>query len=354
MRQVRFNSPVSQASSQRASVRRASIVLGLVAAGLTLLTAVTGYAQAQNTGAAHGGRGSSLPPVNYPIDEFGSGQAPAAVPMTPAQPPVSKSDKACCTPGKDCPCTAGKDCACTPGVNCPCTPGKDCACTPGVNCPARPPLRADFCTPGKNCPCSGDNCRYCTPGKDCPCTPFINCPEDRGVIFDKNSGQLSEENRQKLTRAVEELKKLPEGERIRIEGHTTPAEGGGVPPARLKLSQERARSVEQALLGAGLPPTRIAATLGWGGLCPQVIAVEDEKNRRVQFMFSSDQTLCAHPESARRPAKLPPPFKRPAKPGVKPNPATQVKPNPATQAKPNPAAQVKPNPATQAKPAGKP
>lgn len=352
MRQVRLNSPVDVVPTvgQRSSTRRASILAAIVAAGLGLLTSVTGYAQTQNPAGTQNGRGSTLPPVNYPIDEFGTTSASAPVPMTPAQPSAAstKSGQACCTPGKDCPCTAGKDCACTPGVNCPCTPGKDCACTPGVNCPARAPLRSDFCTPGKNCPCSGDNCRYCTPGKDCPCTPFINCPNDHGVIFDKNASQLSDDNRQKLARAVEELKKLPEGEKIRIEGHTTPGEGNGVPAARLKLSQERARAVEQALVSAGLPQTRIAATLGWGGLCPQVIAIEDEKNRRVQFMFSQDQTLCAQPENQRRPAKLPPPFKRPAKPGAggaaKPAGTAGTAPKPAAP-KPAAAAPAAPKPA---------
>lgn len=331
MRQVRLNSPVDVVPTvgQRSSTRRASILAAIVAAGLGLLTSVTGYAQTQNPAGTQNGRGSTLPPVNYPIDEFGTTPASAPVPMTPAQPSAAstKSGQACCTPGKDCPCTAGKDCA----------------CTPGVNCPARAPLRSDFCTPGKNCPCSGDNCRYCTPGKDCPCTPFINCPNDHGVIFDKNASQLSDDNRQKLARAVEELKKLPEGEKIRIEGHTTPGEGNGVPAARLKLSQERARAVEQALVSAGLPQTRIAATLGWGGLCPQVIAIEDEKNRRVQFMFSQDQTLCAQPENQRRPAKLPPPFKRPAKPGVggaaKPAGTAGTAPKPAA---PKPAAAAAP------------
>ena len=163
------------------------------------------------------------------------------------------------------------------------------------------------------------------------------------MIFDKNASQLSDDNRQKLARAVEELKKLPEGEKIRIEGHTTPGEGNGVPAARLKLSQERARAVEQALVSAGLPQTRIAATLGWGGLCPQVIAIEDEKNRRVQFMFSQDQTLCAQPENQRRPAKLPPPFKRPAKPGAggaaKPAGTAGTAPKPAA---PKPAAAAAP------------
>lgn len=331
MRQVRLNSPVDVVPTvgQRSSTRRASILAAIVAAGLGLLTSVTGYAQTQNPAGTQNGRGSTLPPVNYPIDEFGTTPASAPVPMTPAQPSAAstKSGQACCTPGKDCPCTAGKDCA----------------CTPGVNCPARAPLRSDFCTPGKNCPCSGDNCRYCTPGKDCPCTPFINCPNDHGVIFDKNASQLSDDNRQKLARAVEELKKLPEGEKIRIEGHTTPGEGNGVPAARLKLSQERARAVEQALVSAGLPQTRIAATLGWGGLCPQVIAIEDEKNRRVQFMFSQDQTLCAQPENQRRPAKLPPPFKRPAKPGAggaaKPAGTAGTAPKPAA---PKPAAAAAP------------
>ncbi len=367
MRQVREHSPVGQRCGQNISARRASLLAGLVAAGITLLTAVTGSAQVQNPAGSTGGRGSSPPPVNYPIDEFGTGQVGSTAPMTPTSGLPAKSDKPCCTPGKDCPCTAGKDCACTPGVNCPCTPGKDCACTPGVNCPARPPLRSDFCTPGKNCPCSGDSCRYCTPGKDCPCTPFINCPNDYGVIFEKNVSQLSDENRQKLSRAVEELKKLPAGEMIRIEGHTAPSEGGGNPPARLKLSQDRARAVEQALLQAGLPPGRLApgGTRGWGGLCPQVLNPEDEKNRRVQFMFSSDVTLCAQAESQRRGANLPPYKKAPQKQttGVKQTGAAQVKPpagtppKPATAAaptapKPVPAQAPKPAPTMQAKPPG--
>ena len=305
MRQVQNHAPVNQRCDQKVVARW----FGLALVGFSLL-ATPAFAQ---NGSAPGF--GNLPPAK--TDQ---------VPLPPASVPQKADGKACCTPGKDC--------ACVPGVNCPCTPGKNCSCTPGVNCPARPPLRADFCTPGKNCPCVGDNCRYCTPGKDCPCTPFINCPNDFGVIFEKNAGQISDDNKQKLARAVEELKKLPETETIRIEGHTTPSEANAVPPARLKLSQERARSVEQALLAAGLPPARIApgGVRGWGGLCPQVLIAEDEKNRRVQFLFSQDVTLCAHPESQRRGANLPP-YKKPpvkTKAVVKPG---QVKASPAAGAK---------------------
>ena len=119
MRQVREHSPVGQGCSQRGGMRRASFLAGLVAAGITLLTAATGFAQVQNSAGPAGGRAGALPPVNYPIDEFGTGQV-GTTPMTPASQTGGKSEKACCTPGKDCPCTAGKDCACTPGVNCPC------------------------------------------------------------------------------------------------------------------------------------------------------------------------------------------------------------------------------------------
>jgi len=350
MWQVRVNQP--------AITRWASFCAGLVAVSFSLLAATQVSAQPQGaSGKAEPMAAPTAPPVNYPVDEFGSGRMPA--PMTPAQAPNTKDGKVCCTPGKDCPCTPGKDCACTPGVNCPCVPGKNCACTPGLNCPARPPLRADFCTPGKNCPCQGDNCRHCTPGKDCSCTPFINCPNDFGVIFEKNAGEVSEDNKQKLARAVVELKKLPEGEMIRIEGHTAPSEANGNPPERLKLSQSRARAVEQALLQAGLPPNRIApgGVRGWGGLCPQVLNPEDDKNRRVQFMFSQDVTLCAQTEGQRRGANLPPYKKAPQKGGAKTPQKAGAKPAQpaATGAKPaQPAATTtKPaQPAAGQKPAG--
>lgn len=255
-----------------------------------------------------------------PQDQDQSTQPTQMTPVRPTPkviPPawIGRDGKACCTPGEDCPCTPGVNCACTPGVNCPCTPGKNCPCTPGKDCPAKPPQRSDFCTPGKDCPCQGDSCKRCTPGVDCPCTPFVNCPEDKGLLFDRDSAELSADVKGKLARVVEEFNRHPE-QKLRIEGHASDDEQGKVARAQVTLSMRRAAAVKQALLDGGLAADRIETAVGWGSACRLTLAPADARNRRVQFVDSNDKTLCS---SAEGKIRLPaPPPKKGAKPGVKP------------------------------------
>lgn len=244
------------------------------------------------------------------------GQMTPVRPAPKALPPawIGRDGKACCTPGEDCPCTPGVNCACTPGVNCACTPGKNCPCTPGKDCPAKPPQRSDFCTPGKDCPCQGDSCKKCTPGIDCACTPFVNCPNDKGLLFDRDSAELSADVKEKLARVVEEFNRHPD-QKYRIEGHASDDEQGKVPRAQVTLSVRRAGAVKKALLDGGLAPDRVETSIGYGSSCRLTLAPADARNRRVQFVHSDDKTLCSSHEAKIR-LPLPPPKKGAGRPAI--------------------------------------
>lgn len=264
---------------------------------------------------------SALDQLKPQPDASQSAQGTQMTPVRPgpkAQPPawIGKDGKACCTPGEDCPCTPGVNCACTPGVNCACTPGKNCPCTPGKDCPAKPPQRSDFCTPGKDCPCQGEACLRCTPGLNCACTPFVNCPDDKGLLFERDSAELSADTKAKLARVVEEFNRHT-AQKYRIEGHASDDEQGKVPRAQVTLSVRRANAVKQALLEGGLAPERIDSSLGWGSTCRLTLAPADGRNRRVQFVESVDKTLCSSAEGKIR-LPVPPPKKGGAKPAAKP------------------------------------
>ena len=306
------------------------LLLGLGAVRTDAMAATTPASQA-NDNEMPGTRGAKVPTdltqIGTPEQDLQSQPAPGTAGARPVAPKV-----ACCTPGKDCPCTPGFNCPCTPGVNCACTPGVNCACTPGVNCPAKAPQRSEFCK-GPNCPCVGANCNKCTPGVNCACTPFINCPEDKGLLFDKDSAEISAENKAKLARVVEELKRqplLPPSEpgatehnklhSIRIEGHTAGDELGKAPPAQVRLSINRAAAVKKVLLDAGLPPEYIVSALGYGGNCKLLLTADDPNNRRVQFVYAADTTLCSIDEVKLRPPVVPP---TPPKKGAAKGPANK-------------------------------
>jgi outer membrane protein OmpA-like peptidoglycan-associated protein len=73
--------------------------------------------------------------------------------------------------------------------------------------------------------------------------------------------------------------------RVRIEGHT---DSRGSNPHNLKLSQARADSVRQHLVGLGIDPTRMQS-VGFGPSQPietNKTAAGREKNRRVEFFIT--------------------------------------------------------------------
>lgn len=103
-----------------------------------------------------------------------------------------------------------------------------------------------------------------------------------GVVFDFNSARIRPESEQTLMFAYNTLNDNP-GIEVEIHGHTDNIGKAGV---NLKLSQARANSVKQWLVGRGIDPVRIG-TKGFGFVRP--IAPNDteagrQKNRRIEFV----------------------------------------------------------------------
>jgi OOP family OmpA-OmpF porin len=85
-----------------------------------------------------------------------------------------------------------------------------------------------------------------------------------------------------LQNAATQIKQLPAGTVLEISGHT---DNTGDPAANVKLSQERADAVRNALIQAGVDPAKLVAK-GYGGANP--IASNDLpegrfRNRRIEY-----------------------------------------------------------------------
>jgi outer membrane protein OmpA-like peptidoglycan-associated protein len=100
--------------------------------------------------------------------------------------------------------------------------------------------------------------------------------------FATSSAELLHENDLLLLAIASQMKKHPEIEKVRIEGHT---DNTGKPASNLKLSQERADSVMKALVKAGVDKKRLEAK-GIGQMNP-IDTNETEQgraqNRRVEL-----------------------------------------------------------------------
>jgi len=106
------------------------------------------------------------------------------------------------------------------------------------------------------------------------------------VLFDFNKATLKPGAKEKLSKLSGILLAYPGSYRLEIEGHT---DAVGSEEYNLKLSQERANSVRDYLLQAGLMQNRITATRGLGKSSP--VATNDtpegrQMNRRVELIIA--------------------------------------------------------------------
>ncbi len=105
------------------------------------------------------------------------------------------------------------------------------------------------------------------------------------IFFDYNKATIKPESFPLLNEVAKVLKSRPTMT-IRIEGHTDDRGGASY---NMKLSRERARSVRNYLIKAGIDPSRMTAE-GYGLTRPLVPNTSDEnrdKNRRVEFVITN-------------------------------------------------------------------
>ncbi|MEO1205383.1 MAG: OmpA family protein [Pseudomonadota bacterium] len=114
------------------------------------------------------------------------------------------------------------------------------------------------------------------------CQDLLKSANSEGAIrFRFASSSLETSSRPTLNRLVEIAQTCPQF-RIEIEGHT---DAEGRPDQNLVLSQQRAQSVVDYLVGAGLPRSRLTA-VGYGETRPVAknnTAENRAKNRRIEF-----------------------------------------------------------------------
>jgi OOP family OmpA-OmpF porin len=103
----------------------------------------------------------------------------------------------------------------------------------------------------------------------------------RGVLFDRNSAELTDEDEVILEGAVQTLKTRP-GVRVYVKGFS---DSRGNPETNQKLSQERAAAVAAYLESRGIPLSQFSV-LGMGSTHPiatNATAAGRAKNRRVEL-----------------------------------------------------------------------
>ena len=106
------------------------------------------------------------------------------------------------------------------------------------------------------------------------------------VLFETGETELRSEAMESLVEVVDLLQSEPEKD-IRIEGHT---DSTGNPETNLRISQERAESVLEALVSLGVDAGRITAA-GMGQDFPIATNETEEgraQNRRVDVILLDD------------------------------------------------------------------
>ncbi|MGB9423036.1 MAG: OmpA family protein, partial [Candidatus Acidiferrum sp.] len=106
------------------------------------------------------------------------------------------------------------------------------------------------------------------------------------VLFETNRYALSQDAQLKLAKLAGIIQAHP-GLNLAIEGHT---DSTGTPDYNLKLSQQRADSVRDFLVGQGLSPDTITAK-GLGQADPvadNATAAGRKQNRRVEIIVSGE------------------------------------------------------------------
>ncbi len=143
------------------------------------------------------------------------------------------------------------------------------------------------------------------------CTGLDKCPDEPGVVdndgcpvklklvrvtvkkielmqkvfFDYNKATIRKESFELLNEVAQVLKSRPTMT-IRIEGHTDDRGGARY---NMQLSRERARSVRNFLIKAGIDPSRMTAE-GFGltqPLVPNTSNANRDQNRRVEFVITN-------------------------------------------------------------------
>ncbi len=98
------------------------------------------------------------------------------------------------------------------------------------------------------------------------------------AFFDFNQSTLKPGAYSEISRVATVLNKYPHS-KIQVAGHT---DSRGSADYNLKLSQQRAESVKNALVQRGVDPVRIQ-TIGYGETSP--ISSDDAHNRRVEIII---------------------------------------------------------------------
>jgi OmpA-OmpF porin, OOP family len=104
------------------------------------------------------------------------------------------------------------------------------------------------------------------------------------IFFKTNSAEISEKSSGLLSEIADVLLRNPQVTLIEIQGHT---DATGTAEGNLQLSQQRADSVRQALIDAGVDGSRMV-TKGYGDtrpLVPNLTERHRARNRRVQFII---------------------------------------------------------------------
>jgi outer membrane protein OmpA-like peptidoglycan-associated protein len=102
------------------------------------------------------------------------------------------------------------------------------------------------------------------------------------VFFETDSAKIKRESRKPLRAVAQVVSAMPEGTRIRVEGHT---DSQGDAQYNLELSQRRAEAVRELLIQEGVPAARLDAQ-GFGPTQPvaeNTTSSGRAKNRRVVF-----------------------------------------------------------------------
>jgi outer membrane protein OmpA-like peptidoglycan-associated protein len=104
------------------------------------------------------------------------------------------------------------------------------------------------------------------------------------IFFDTERATIKPESNKLLDSVAELLKRLPDVKKVRIEGHTDEVRDAAL---NMKLSQQRAEAVRDALVKRGIDKNRLD-TQGFGETRPLVAEKTDAaraKNRRVEFVI---------------------------------------------------------------------
>ena len=120
---------------------------------------------------------------------------------------------------------------------------------------------------------------------------------DSGLLFDVNKSDLQPPARANIERLATILKRYPDTN-ILVEGDT---DNSGAEDYNLALSDRRARSVANYLMGLGVPASRIS-TVGLGESNPVASNDTDygrQQNRRVEVAIFANDKLKKAAESGR-------------------------------------------------------